>query len=212
MKLWSHWCWEMVNYVFIFSLERDECEGCIWNKSYKNCGNEIKWRIILAVVNAIYVVLIRYISYTSFTFISFTGDYIWTHDWPTPNISGVTALLVRASHRYREVTGSNPVEVLIFFSRLSLIAYKRLQGNVPAYLNNLLWLNSNIHSRQNRYCNVNLTSPRYNRQTEGGRTSTITTCKAWNSSPLSLRQRDSFKQALWNEFFTQQQYLDHFLI
>ena len=28
------------------------------------------------------------------------------------NVSGFIAQLVRASHRYREVTGSNPVEVL----------------------------------------------------------------------------------------------------
>ena len=32
-----------------------------------------------------------------------------------PNVSGFIAQLVRASHRYREVTGSNPVEVLNFF-------------------------------------------------------------------------------------------------
>ena len=96
-----------------------------------------------------------------------------------------------------------------------LIAYKGLRGDVPAYLNNLLKLNSNIHSRQTRYCKINLTSPRYNRQTERGRRNTITTCKAWKSLPLSLRRRDSvksFKQALWNEFFTQRQTLDHFRI
>ena len=40
---------------------------------------------------------------------------IWTHNWPAPNVSGFTAQLVRALHRYREVAGSNPVEVLIFF-------------------------------------------------------------------------------------------------
>ena len=40
---------------------------------------------------------------------------IWTHNWPTPNVSGFIAQLVRASHRYRDVTGSNPVEVLNFF-------------------------------------------------------------------------------------------------
>ena len=31
---------------------------------------------------------------------------------PAPNVSGFIAQLVTASHRYREVTGSNPVEVL----------------------------------------------------------------------------------------------------
>ena len=34
--------------------------------------------------------------------------------WRAPNVSGLTAQLVRASHRYREVTGSNPVEFLTF--------------------------------------------------------------------------------------------------
>ena len=51
-----------------------------------------------------------------------------------------------------------------------IIAYKRLQGDVPVYRNDLLIFNSNIHSRKTRYCNFNLTSPRYNRKTEGGRT------------------------------------------
>ena len=40
---------------------------------------------------------------------------IWTQNWPAPNVSGFIAQLVRASHRYREVTGSSPVEVLNFF-------------------------------------------------------------------------------------------------
>ena len=41
---------------------------------------------------------------------------IWTYKWPAPNVSGFIAQLVRASHRYREVTGSGPVEILNFFS------------------------------------------------------------------------------------------------
>ena len=45
--------WEQVNCGFICSRERDECKWCIWNKSYVNCGYEIKWRLILAVMNAI---------------------------------------------------------------------------------------------------------------------------------------------------------------
>ncbi|CAH3194729.1 unnamed protein product, partial [Porites evermanni] len=56
-----------------------------------------------------------------------------------------------------------------------IVAYKRLQGDVPVYLNDLLKLN------------------------KGGRTFTVTTCKAWNSLSLPARQRDSvdsFKKAL----------------
>ena len=47
-----------------------------------------------------------------YTFTSILHGLIRTHKWPTPNVSGFIAQLVRASHRYREVTGSNPVEVL----------------------------------------------------------------------------------------------------
>ena len=53
-------------------------------------------------------------------------------------------------------------------------------------------------------CNFNLTSPRYNRETEGGRTFIITTCKTWNSLSLPVRQRDSvdsLKKVLWNDLF-----------
>ena len=39
---------------------------------------------------------------------------IGTHKWPAPNVSGFKAQSVRASHRYREVMGSNPVEILNF--------------------------------------------------------------------------------------------------
>ena len=41
---------------------------------------------------------------------------IWTHNWPAPNISGFIAHLIKASHRYREGTGSNPLKSWNFFS------------------------------------------------------------------------------------------------
>ena len=42
--------------------------------------------------------------------------FVWTQNSPAPNIGGFIAQLVRASNKYHEVTGSNPVEVLNFFS------------------------------------------------------------------------------------------------
>ena len=39
---------------------------------------------------------------------------IRTHKWPAPNVGGFIAQLVRASHRYSEVTGSNPVKSWLF--------------------------------------------------------------------------------------------------
>ena len=73
----------------------------IWNESYMNCGYEIKWSYDPR-------------SYERNWFIPHGN--IRTHKWPAPNVSGFIAQLVRASHRNREVTGSNPVKVLNFSS------------------------------------------------------------------------------------------------
>ena len=51
-----YWCDVLTNWSWSIVCSRDECDRCIWNKSYKNCGNEIKWRVILAVMNAIYAI------------------------------------------------------------------------------------------------------------------------------------------------------------
>ena len=51
---------------------------------------------------------------------------LWTHKWPALNISGFIAQLLRASQLYREVTGTNPVEVLTFsgfYIRHCIIAF-----------------------------------------------------------------------------------------
>ena len=49
---------------------------------------------------------------------------LWTHKWPALNVSGFIAQLLRASHLYREVTGSNPVLTLSgFYIRYRIIAF-----------------------------------------------------------------------------------------
>ena len=59
------------------------------------------------------VVHIWFISYIINTHL-FHGN-IWTNNWPAPNVSGFIAQLVEHRTGNREVTGSNPVEVLNFF-------------------------------------------------------------------------------------------------
>ena len=54
------------------------------------------------------------ISYISFTY----HGKLWTQNLPAPNVSGFIAQLVRASHRYHEVAGTNAVEVLKIFRLL----------------------------------------------------------------------------------------------
>ena len=62
-------------------------------------------------ISAVHIWLISYIINTHF----FHGN-IWTHNWPAPNVSGFIAQLVEHRTGNREVTSSNPVEVLNFFS------------------------------------------------------------------------------------------------
>ena len=72
-----------------------------------------------------------------------------------------------------------------------------------------------LHARKTRYSNFNLVCPRYKRKSEGGRSFSVSACQLWNSLPLDLRQIESFpvfKHFLWNHFFNQQQFLNHFIV
>ena len=78
----------------------------------------------------------------------------------------------------------NILKWIPFFENAKLakccIIYKRLQGRVPSYLTNLLVLTGETHSRQTRYAKFNIACPRVNRNTEGGRTFTVTASLEWN--------------------------------
>ena len=81
---------------------------------------------------------------------------IRTYKWPAPNVSDFIAPLVRASHRYREVTGSNPVEVLNFFRLLCTIAkIAFITNRIIASLDFIsavhMWFISYIISSLNKY-------------------------------------------------------------
>ena len=69
---------------------------------------------------------------------------IWAHNCPAPNISGFMAQMVRSMHRYREVTGSNPVEVRNLFFRLITQLHSlrsQLRGSFFIWFENTLCLN-----------------------------------------------------------------------
>jgi len=95
------------------------------------------------------------------------------------------------------------------------IVYKRINNNVPAYIEDSLKLNNQVHSRNTRYCNSNLICAKYNRKTEGGRTFSVTTSQLWNALSLNLRNANSstvFKNNYREILFKKQQDLRHFII
>ena len=95
------------------------------------------------------------------------------------------------------------------------ILYKRVNGYLPGYLNDHILINSNVHSRSTRYANVNAICPKYKRETEGGKTFTVSSIKLWNKLPIDIRKADSvtlFKKIMWRNIFKDQQLLHHFNI
>ena len=64
-----------------------------------------------------------------------------------------------------------------------------------------------MHTRNTRYCNLNLFCPRCSYATEGGRSFTVRSIREWNSLPRSLRVLDSysrFKTRLLKKFLVTQ--------
>jgi hypothetical protein len=70
----------------------------------------------------------------------------------------------------------------------AVFAFKSINGETAPYLRETLKLNREQHCRNTRYAEVNFICPKYKRETEGGRTFSVTTIKLWNSLPLNLRR------------------------
>ena len=65
-----------------------------------------------------------------------------------------------------------------------LMAYKRITGICPAYINELIQLNNSQHSRNTRGANFSTLPRKYTREKEGGRTFSVSTSRCWNHLPL----------------------------
>ena len=99
--------------------------------------------------------------------------------------------------------------------RRCVLVFNGLLGTLPPYLKDLITLNNEVHSRNTRYSSSNLLCPRYKRETEGGRTFAVISCRLWNSLPLTLRKLETvklFKHKIWGYFFNEQLILNSFSI
>ena len=87
------------------------------------------------------------------------------------------------------------------------LAYKRINGTLPDYLNASLRKNSDAHSRIMRNCNLKLLCPFHNNFSEGGRTFAVRMVKDWNNLPQSLKTNKSlksFKSEFWKTLLNSQ--------
>ena len=72
-----------------------------------------------------------------------------------------------------------PFFIEAYISRCS-IAFKRIDGTTPDYINSILKTNSEIHNRSTRFANLNFHCPVFKINTEGGRTFSVRTIRNWN--------------------------------
>jgi hypothetical protein len=108
------------------------------------------------------------------------------------------ACIILEAHRTtRTVTMFNNLNWIPFYNEAYInrcaLAYKKVNGILPNYINASLRTNSDAHSRNTRYCNLNLLCPLYRNTSEGGRTFTVRTVKDWNKGSKSIRTKTSLK-------------------
>ena len=93
------------------------------------------------------------------------------------------------------------------------LVLKRLQGNCPSYMYDLLKCNADLHTRRGRYSALNFVCPRYNRESERGKTFSVSATRLWNSLPINLKIGTcvtSFRKAIYSHFLTRYNDVDHF--
>ena len=66
------------------------------------------------------------------------------------------------------------------------IAFKKINDNTQSnYITEILRTNSDVHTRNTRYCNLNFICPHYNKASDGGRTFSVRTIKNWNNLDIT---------------------------
>ena len=97
--------------------------------------------------------------------------------------------------------------------RLSMV-YKRLSGDCPSYMSQMLIRNADIKEIPSRHGPLNLVCPRFKRESEGGRSFTVSTTSLWNTIPSNLRSKPSlarFKKIMFDHFKDSYKHLDRFI-
>ena len=73
------------------------------------------------------------------------------------------------------------------------IAFKRIEGTTPDYINSILKTNSEIHKRSNRSANLNFHCPVLKKSTEGGQTFSVQTIRNWNELSMDVKKVKNVK-------------------
>ena len=73
----------------------------------------------------------------------------------------------------------------------SVLAYKRIFGECPPYLTQMLVRNVDVNGRSSKHGHLNLICARFNRETEGGRSFSVSTSRLWNMLPAHIKNQST---------------------
>ena len=155
------------------------------------------------------------------------GSSIWGSITSTQNLTRLLKLQKRAARVVlnKNTRESRTVDLFqslnwllvvqeIKFNQCSLVM-KRLQGQVQEYLETKLTRIGDVFTRATRHSRKTFYCPRYNWETEGGRTFIAKAVKLWNSLPDKLKDCPnvkSFMRAYASHFAAMNADLDHFTL
>lgn len=88
----------------------------------------------------------------------------------------------------------------------SILVYKKIFGECSPYLNQMLVRNVEVNGRSSRHGLLNLIYPRFPRETEGGRSFSVSTSRLWNMLPAHIKNQSSLIR-----FIDSYKELDHFI-
>ena len=97
----------------------------------------------------------------------------------------------------------------------SILVYKRILGECPFYLTQMLVRNVDVNRRTSRHGQLNLVCPRFKRETEGGRSFSVSTSRLWNMMPAHIKNQPnlaSFKKSIFKHYMDSYKELDDFII
>ena len=120
-------------------------------------------------------------------------------------------IILDAERTTRTLTMFNELNWIPFFieayiSRCS-IAFKRIEGTTPDYINTISKTNSEIHNRSTRFANLNFHCPVFKKNTEGGQAFSVRTIRNWNELSTDVKKVKNvkfFKKKLYTNFIAKE--------
>ena len=90
------------------------------------------------------------------------------------------------------------------------MVFKIMNGQAPDYLVNKFSRVSDISKRRSsRYGNITFVCPKYNRETEGGKSFAVSAIKLWNNIPTTVRSSSNINTLKKRyRIFLAEQYID----